>query len=125
MKNILKRIIALRDNNPNFAKAIEEAFPEIIDHSPFIWQTQNILFVKRQYPRNIYLLYFEEDKFKVRNLKDNKVWPTDIKPTGLEGGDYYLSEYDLNKMFKKSGTNLNEIRFIEGKHISNLHYNLF
>lgn len=126
---LLKRLQILRDTNPDLKDLLEKQFPEIIDKSPFI--RSGTLFIKKQYPKNLYVLLCADNYFFVKNVKDNKNWATKIRPTNFKPEDlvifeeYYLNKYDFNKLLKSSSSSLHTISILSDKDLEFIHTALF
>lgn len=123
---LLDRIKQLRDNNPNFAKVLEESFPEIRNINPLLQTNENLLFMRKGYNTTIYVLYYDKktNRFKIRNLHTGQNWTSEGTPT--ESFPYnYLSVYDFESMCKESMVKRNSIRFLNNKEIKKIYDNLF
>lgn len=120
-----KKLKQLRDDNPDFAKAIENKFPEIISEEPFIMN--NGLFMKQQYDDTIYHLITVDGKFAVRTLKYNSIWTGRIKATNehVHGQIAYLNKHDFNILLRDSGYSITQVRVLEISDIIDLHIKLF
>lgn len=122
----IEKLKKLRDNNPNFADAIENEFPEIVDNEPFIMV--NSLFMRRDYTSNMYHLNYSDGFFYVTNLRDDKRWQTKVHPSNPDANnfkDYYLTKNDFKALLKASGIKLDTIRLVDYdilKHMHNVVY---
>ena len=134
IKNVEDRLKKFRDANPSFANAIEETFPEIKDREPFVFGGE--IFMKRQYKNALYILNYckSQNIFFMYNLKHRTRWASTIKPSNPlpkipvpKFGHYepFLTEGDLEKLFRSSQTNLKECRLVEYKDIDCLHQLVF
>lgn len=75
---------------------IKEAFPELVDTSPYAFVGDIFIKTSGDAAHNVYTLIVTEDKmFKVRNIKYNTEWRGSIKPTGYDNNKPYLSEADF------------------------------
>lgn len=125
---ILNRLKKLKENNPDLKEILEDKFPELIEKTPFIFAGQ--VFMKKQYPANLYTLIYANNRFTVINIKDNKKWSGYIPATNsdkveLHNDAPFLNEWDFNLLLKESSLSIKSIRRIPRTDLEELHNKLF
>lgn len=129
MDSILDRLKKLKENNPDLHQLLDENFPEVRDTVPFV--ESGSLFLREQYPHNIYVVLFKRDRFFVKNIKDDENWGSHIEATNVKELSRFnravpfLSRFDFNKLLKLSGTNVNKVSLVTGKDVLIIHKNKF
>ena len=119
--DLLKRLEELRDSNPDFAKAIEDKFPEVIDNKPYV--RNGSLFFKKQHPKNLYQVFHNCSGFHVRNITSNDVWSGTQRET--KSDDLYLSKNDFIELLKQSSQNIKNISLVRADAFVKIHYQAF
>lgn len=126
-KDIVERLIDLKENNPDLIELIEEKFPETINDDPFVYN--GAIFMKRQYTSNVYQVFYDTNKyvFRIRNITENTVWSgtKDASNLHTDGGRRFLNKTDFNNLLKQSLCNLSNIKFISEIDLQHLYKELF
>lgn len=123
---VLNRLKELRNNNPDLKEILETKFPEIIDNTPFIYS--GTIFMKKEYPKNLYTLLYKNDEFFIKNIKNNiqstyTCLATNDNLSKIEKA--YLNKNDFNKLLKLSATKLSNIAILSSKDLNFIHKSLF
>lgn len=122
-EQFLERLkVMLDDNSGNYTRAIiEEAFPEVIDHTPYIKNNQ--LFVRTGHQKSLYQLVRQEGQLMVRNLTSNIEWSNRVSAanSGEHYTEWYLTKEEFRRLLGMSGVLLPSVVVLDKDDINTIH----